>query len=215
MKSLTPPILPKVPALRSAASQSCELRLQFFWTSEKEVEIFNNGWGVQNKQRDPLFTSRIPSPASSSLPIPISDLFTQIHLTFVLFVCLEFFYFFTSRIDDFCWLPFIFTLVRIRSVLISYHACFTLLRFYIHRPQSLSLFPNKADQAFSSATFCKLSYVSFSIATFSLSDQSKWNNAGFGSMTHIVAVPLLMSCILVKSEKNKFDLNIRYFVDLF
>ena len=147
MKSLTPPILPKVPALRSAASQSCELRLQFFWTSEKEVEIFNNGWGVQNKQRDPLFTSRIPSPASSSLPIPISDLFTQIHLTFVWFVCLEFFYFFTSRIVDFCWLPFIFTLVHIRSVLISYHVCFTLLRFHIQRSQSLSLFPNKVDHS--------------------------------------------------------------------
>ena len=87
MKSLTPPILPKVPALRSAASQSCELRLQFFWTSEKEVEIFNNGWGVQNKQRDPLFTSRIPSPASSSLPIPIFGSFYSNPLNFCL-VCL-------------------------------------------------------------------------------------------------------------------------------
>ena len=104
-----------------------------------------------------------PRPPPAHCPSPFSDLFTQIHLTFVWFVWLEFFSFFTSRIVDFCWLPFIFTLVHISSVLISYHVCFTLLRFYIQRSQS-----------FSSATFCKFfTYVTFSIATFSLSDQSK------------------------------------------
>ena len=49
MKSLTPPILPKVPALRSAASQSCELRLQFCWAMCLEL------------QKERLRYSRFPS----------------------------------------------------------------------------------------------------------------------------------------------------------
>ena len=128
-----------------------------------------------NKQTDPLFTSRIPSPASNSLPIPIFGSFYSNPLNFCFGLSGWNFSPFSHLVSlTFCWLPFIFTLVHIRSVLISYHACFTLLRFHIQRSHSLSLFPNKADQAFSYATFCKFfTYVTFSIATFSLSDQSK------------------------------------------
>ena len=88
-----------------------------------------------------------PRPPPAHCPSPFSDLFTQIHLTFVCFVWLEFFSFFTSRIVDFCRLPFIFTLAHISSVLISYHVCFTWLRFYTQRSQSFSLFPNKVDHS--------------------------------------------------------------------
>ena len=72
------------------------------------VEEFNINKGILYS---PLES---PRPPPAHCPSPFSDLFTQIHLTFVWFVWLEFFSFFTSRIVDFCWLPFIFTLVTLQ-----------------------------------------------------------------------------------------------------